>query len=197
MQNLVPIQISKCTLSKVGAEFEESLTLGEWLNIGEQLRAVESCHLFLLGDWINFGATKYGEKYKQALKISGYDEGYLRNVVHTCASVEMSRRRDKLKFGHHFEVAKFSGTDQSWWLEKAESENWSVMDLRQAIRKKNQTEDRATPGESVRSFAGIVTEAQRWIAQLEKERPLDTWAPVERANTKAQLEPLVEFYGRL
>ena len=34
---------------------------------------------FWIGDWLNYGERKWGEKYKEALEKTGYDYQTLRN----------------------------------------------------------------------------------------------------------------------
>jgi hypothetical protein len=46
----------------------------------------------------------------------------------------LSRRRDKLSFGHHAEVAALSDPEQNYWLRKAEEESWSRNRLRREVR---------------------------------------------------------------
>jgi len=56
--------------------------------------------------------AKWGGKYEEAVRETGYDEGTLRNSASVCRRVEMSRRRDKLSFAHHAEVAKLPAEEQ-------------------------------------------------------------------------------------
>lgn len=194
---LVPIQIDKCRLTPTGATFDDGLTMPEWLAIGKKLKIVETCHQFLLGDWLNFGKASYGEKYSLALEMTDYDYQSLRDCVWVCGSVELSRRKDSLSFSHHKEVAGEKPNDQELWLARAESNKWSVMDLREAIRDSKAKKQPKDQGNKANAFAAIITQAQRWISELEQSNPIDTWLPIERQNTKAQLKPLVDFYERL
>lgn len=46
----------------------------------------------------------------------------------------MSRRRDRLSFGHHAEVTALSEPEQDFWLRKAEKLTWTVKQLRLKVR---------------------------------------------------------------
>jgi len=58
-----------------------------------------------LGDWLNYGERQYGEMYSQAIEEVNLDYGTLRNFKYVSSRIELSRRRDKLSWFHHREVA--------------------------------------------------------------------------------------------
>ena len=85
-----------------------------------------------VGDFYN--ATK---KYGRAIEMahdSGLEQKTVWNAGTVMASVEPSRRREGLSFGHEAEVARFEPALQEEWLEKADRHGWSVKKLRVAIR---------------------------------------------------------------
>jgi N6-adenosine-specific RNA methylase IME4 len=49
--------------------------------------------------------------------------------------VETSRRREVLSWSHHKEVAALEPAEQDAWLDRAEAEGWTRMDLRSAIKR--------------------------------------------------------------
>ena len=49
----------------------------EWVLAGHRLGAISRASQWWIGDWLNYGAQTWGEKYVQAAKISGYDVGGL------------------------------------------------------------------------------------------------------------------------
>ena len=87
-----------------------------------------------LADWLRFGNAAYGERYGPAARITGYDKQSLMNRVYVASRVEPSRRRAKLSWSHHAEVAAFEPADQDDWLDRAERDQLSVRCLREAIR---------------------------------------------------------------
>jgi hypothetical protein len=87
-----------------------------------------------IGDWLRFGNAAYGERYRPATRITGYDRQTLMNLVYVASRIEPERRRERLSWSHHSEVAAFEPADQDGWLDRAERDRLSVRCLREAIR---------------------------------------------------------------
>lgn len=108
----------------------------QWIDIGRQLKSAEQQIQWLIGDWINYGQAKYGEKYAEAVELLGISRGTARNYASVAARVQLSRRRDKLSFSHHAEVAVIDDVErQQDLLERAEREQLPVKALRREIKK--------------------------------------------------------------
>ena len=88
-----------------GYVFREDLTYSEWEEIGLSLQMMGKAIQWWIGDWINFGERRYGESYAQAIEVTGYAYGSLRNAAWVASEIELSRRRDNLSWSHHNEVA--------------------------------------------------------------------------------------------
>lgn len=146
MSELLPITIPKCVLSRRGAQFLEKLTLPEWREVGRSLNAVDSCYKFLLGDWLNYGASQYGEMYEEACKETGLDYSTLVHYKSVCLSIEFGRRRPNLSYSHHREVSELQPKEQDNWLELADLGNWSVMTLRSKLRSEGKAKDNGDDG---------------------------------------------------
>ena len=112
---------------------KETLHLGEWAEQGRRLGMIGRGVGWWIGDWLNYGNAKYGEKYTRAAKLTGYDHQTLRNMVYVASRFEPSRRRDVLSWTHHAEVAALSDEEQELWLDRAERERLSVRSLREEI----------------------------------------------------------------
>ena len=106
----------------------------EWLVVGRRLGGVSRCNQWWLGDWVRYGAEKWGEKYTQAAKITGYDPRSLANMASVAAAFDSSRRRDDLTWSHHVAVAGLPEPEQETWLDRAAAEGLSVADLRTELR---------------------------------------------------------------
>jgi len=104
------------------------------------------------GDWLLYGEQKYGEKYSQAVDVSGYELSTLRNSRWVCGRVPPERRRENLCFGHHQLVASMDPDEQVRWLDAAVLEKWSVNDLRKAIGAEKQQEGWQPPEDPLDSF---------------------------------------------
>jgi N6-adenosine-specific RNA methylase IME4 len=109
-----------------------NLQYEDWERVGEYLQATERSTMWWLGDWWAFGEHKYGELATQATDEYSYQT--LRNAGWVARQIEMSRRRDKLSFSHHAEVAALERKDQDSLLDKAEAEGWNRNELRRAVR---------------------------------------------------------------
>ena len=57
--------------------------------------------MWWLGDWLNFGESRYGETYSQALDATGYEYATLRQAKWAASRYEMSMRIDNLSWTHH------------------------------------------------------------------------------------------------
>lgn len=131
------------SITKVGAIFPANMSYEEWEACGKNMRGARESLKFYLGDWILFGEAAYGERYSQALDVSDYDYDYLRKIVYVCRNVPLLRRRNNLSFYHHYEVASLTGDEQEAWLSTAEENNWSIRQLREAIKiPKKEDEDK-------------------------------------------------------
>jgi hypothetical protein len=110
------------------------MSFAEWVAHGRRLGVMGRGVGWWLGDWLRFGNTAYGERYGPAASMTGYDRQSLMNMVYVASRVEPSRRREKLSWSHHAEVAAFEPAEQDAWLDRAEGDQLSVRCLREAIR---------------------------------------------------------------
>jgi hypothetical protein len=108
-------------------------TLGypEWVAAGRRLGEFARGSQWWVGDWIRYGNARWGEKYLEAAKISGYDGKSLRNLAYVASRFDLSRRRDKLTWSHHAELAVLEPHEQDRWLDRAILDKLSVADLRE------------------------------------------------------------------
>jgi hypothetical protein len=111
------------------------LTLVEWVRQGQCLGTVSRASGWWIGDWTRYGNAKYGEKYEEAARITGYDVHTLMNMAYVASRFEISRRREKLSFSHHAELAALAPDDQERWLDRAEVGELSLRRLREELRR--------------------------------------------------------------
>ena len=118
-------------LSRGGLDLPDNLTFEQWAAIGSTLKNAQQSLMWDLGDWLLYGQNKkWGEKYDRAVEATGYDYGTLRNAKSVAKRFPLSRRRDKLTFAHHQEVASLADKDAERLLDEAEAEHLSRNDLR-------------------------------------------------------------------
>jgi hypothetical protein len=106
----------------------------QWAAVGRRLGGISRSNQWWLGDWLRYGTAKWGEKYVEASRITGYDVRSLTNMASLAACFEISRRRDNLSWSHHAVVAALDPDEQDRWLDMAAAERLSVADLRIELR---------------------------------------------------------------
>lgn len=111
-----------------------AMSFEQWVLHGRRLGAIGRGVGWWIGDWLRFGNARYGEKYVQASRITGYDIQTLMNMVYVASSVDPSRRRARLPWSHHAEVAPLPPEEQDYWLDRVEEDRLSVRDLRLFLR---------------------------------------------------------------
>lgn len=121
-------------LSGLGLQLPGQLPFERWLGIGRQLSAACTSVGWCLGDWLVFGERAYAGRYRQAIEQTSLDYQTLRNYAWVAKRFALSRRRDRLSFGHHAEVAALAEPEQDFWLRKAEQHQWPVKRLRREVR---------------------------------------------------------------
>lgn len=112
----------------------QELDFADWAKFGRRLGTIGRGVGWWIGDWLNYGESKYGEHYKRAAQITGYGVQSLRNMAYVAAHVEISRRRENLSFSHHAEVAALPAGEQEDWLDRAAADELSVQSLREELR---------------------------------------------------------------
>ena len=145
------------TVTPIAWEPPKDIDVRDWVQIGQRLGATTRCSQWWLGDWIRYGTARWGEKYREASRITGYDIQSLRNIACVSGSIDISRRRDDLSWSHHAEVSSLDPDEQDRWLALAAGEKMSVADLRielRAARRSRSGSTRALP--SGKPGAGLV-----------------------------------------
>ena len=122
----------------------KDIDVHKWVRAGQRLGAMTRCSQWWLGDWVRYGTVRWGEKYKEASRITGYDIQSLRNIAYVAGRVEVSRRRDNLTWSHHAEVSALDPEEQDRWLDLAEAEKMSVSDLRIELRSARRADKRSS-----------------------------------------------------
>jgi hypothetical protein len=121
----------------------ENIDVRDWVRAGKRLGAMTRCSQWWLGDWVRYGTGRWGQKYRAAARISGYDVKTLRNFAYVAEQIDVSRRRDTLTWSHHAEVCGLDPPEQDRWLDLASSQGMSVADLRVALRSARREKDPA------------------------------------------------------
>lgn len=110
---MTQLTIGTFTITETGLTVNGNPTYEEWQAFGETLRFLERTIQFTIGDWLNYGEKRWGEKYAQAVEETAYSAGTLRNFASVAATFDLSSRDDKLKFAHYSSVMALRNPDGS------------------------------------------------------------------------------------
>lgn len=125
---------SASAVSKVAWIPQGEMGHAEWIVAGRRLGAIGRCSQWWIGDWIRYGTARWGEKYAEAARVTGYDVASLRNMAWVASRFSSSLRSDELTWSHHVLLAPLEPEEQSRWLEHAREKRFSVADLRLELR---------------------------------------------------------------
>jgi hypothetical protein len=110
------------------------LDRAKWLASGRRLGSIGRGSRWWLGDWILYGTSRWGEHYKEAARITGFDAVRLREMGRIADRFDLSMRRDKLTWDHHVLLAPLEPEQRRYWLERVEEDRLTIADLRLELR---------------------------------------------------------------
>lgn len=145
-------------ISKVAWVPPSGLDQAEWLSAGRRLGAIGRCSQWWIGDWIRYGTARWGEKYAEAARVTGYDVASLRNMAWVAAQFDLSLRSDKLTWSHHVLLAPLDPDEQRRWLAHAQDQRLSVADLRTELRRTTRAEAKALESSTAEAGSGTRNE---------------------------------------
>lgn len=140
---------SSSSLSKIAWVPQRDLGHSDWLATGRRLGAIGRCSQWWIGDWVRYGTARWGEKYAEAARVTGYDVASLRNMAWVASRFDLSLRNDKLTWSHHVLLAPLDTEAQREWLRRAGEERLSVADLRLELRALRSGERKASESAAV------------------------------------------------
>jgi len=127
-------QRRRSSINAVAWAATEDIGYRDWVFEGRRIGAMGRGSAWWVGDWLLYGTARWGERYAEAVKITGYDVKSLRNMRYVASRFEMSLRRDILSWSHHALLAAFDSDEQKHWLDRAVADKLSVDDLRIELR---------------------------------------------------------------
>lgn len=123
------VQQGRVIFHPKGLTFVGNITYEEWSAIGAVLQFINDNISFWVGDWLNYGSHRYGEKYTQAIEETPFSEGTLRNICWVAGRVPTEVRRPELSFRHHQVVAPLEPEQQKRLLALAVEHKLSTREL--------------------------------------------------------------------
>jgi hypothetical protein len=122
-------------MNRVGLEIPAGLKYEDWARTGRQLSGIVDSSAWWLGDWLVFGKANYADRYQVAIAHAGLRYQTLRNYAWVSRRFTADRRRARLSFRHHAEVASLRPEEQERFLDLAEREQWTTKSLRNALQR--------------------------------------------------------------
>jgi hypothetical protein len=163
-------------ITRVGLDIPAGLSFDRWERAGYQLSGIADSSAWCLGDWLIYGKAHYVDRYKLAVNAVGLDYQTLRNYAWVARRFDIGRRRDRLSFQHHAEVAALAVEDQEKWLDRAVESLWSVKHLRAQLKGERHEERGRGPGLLLPRIEVARARFQRWQAAAENSgADLDHW----------------------
>jgi hypothetical protein len=203
--NSLPIlsnQNTKYSISRAGLDIKDELTFEEWQSLGNELVPAAKSIAFIVGDWINYGETRYGEKYHEALRMTGLAYETLRQYSYVASRIKLWSRNHNLDWTHHKVIAKCKDPEeQKHWLDMADENGLSVARLRKSMnfgRLATEEEMQKDPTDrGVVTHLALINRLLRWWKQTTADDPVDQWDEEQRENVKKDFGRLIEIYEAL
>lgn len=200
--NTLAIQDPKFSITPTGIEFHQELSFDEWDALGTKLGPLGRSIGFIIGDWINFGDGRYGEKYEEALARTGIPYQTLANYSYVARRVEFSCRQENLGFEHHAVVAKLKTEEEKrHWLDMAEKHDLSVRRLRKSINFGRLATEEEVQGDPTDrgyvTYLALLNRLRRWWKRETGKAPVDEWDEERREGLKKDFKLILEIYEAL
>ncbi len=192
------------SIDRTGIKFHRELTFDEWKALGMEISPIANSIGFIVGDWCNYGAARYGERYADAMMATGLAYETIRKFAGVARCVESGIRNPNLDFTHHVVVAKVKDPEeQRRWLDLADKDAMSVKRLRKSINagrhlspdEANSDEDPSDSGQT--TYLSILNDLRRWIKRETDNGPVRKWGKARRAALKQDFQFVVDFHGLL
>jgi len=147
--------------------FGVSMSYETWEAIGHQLIASTKAMPWWIGDWLNYGEKTYGERYAQAIEMTGLSYQHLSDLKWVANAVPPSERSENLSWTHHRAVAHLTKVKRSELLARAESEKLSSADLKRIAPKARGPKEKAEPARVFLLLFRATAPTQQWYAERE------------------------------
>jgi hypothetical protein len=172
-------------LMRVGLLIDGQPTYEQWEAAGKMLAHMSGAVHWWVGDWLNYGEGQFPDQYTQAADLTGLHYQTLRDAKWVAGAIPVSRRRDKLSFAHHKEVAALAPQAQDAFLEHAEAEGWNRSDLRDRVKEVKVPDQQPPAFDSAAEAEAI----RGWLAERRAAWPED-WRGRFVAVVRTELERL-------
>lgn len=171
-----PLAARRWRVSRSALYIQHGLDYEDWVRVGHQVAVVADSAAWWIGDWLIYGRQAYGRRYKAAIASTGLDYQTLRNYAWVASRFPVSRRRDRLSFGHYAELASLSDAAQDAWLSRCVTEGWTRSELRRRIRLERKCDSDRPEAVTPIPLSVAPQRHQRWAsAAAVAGKPLEEW----------------------
>jgi hypothetical protein len=152
------------SISETGLAVVKELSFDQWSSLMGTLSRMDTAFQFAIGDALLYGESRYGERYSQAVDVTGQSYQSLANYVWVSKAVDKDRRIAGLSWTHHRVVAKLDPEKQTELLTLAKKNDWTITTLMEEVRgeplPKNNLEQVSVPkGMSVSEANAVLHQA--------------------------------------
>ena len=134
MSEIVLRETDRVRPAATGLELAPDLTEQEWADLCRTVGQAGRAVMWWVGDLAMAGADRWGRKYNDIEEFLGMSNDTIRDAVWVARTFDLSRRRDKLPWSHHRDVASLGPFEADTLLINAEDDGWNRKKLRSAIR---------------------------------------------------------------
>jgi len=154
-----------------------------WRDVGAKVGSLNDATAWWIGDWLAYVVKAFPDRYRTAIEVTGFEYQTLRNYAWVAGRFPPRRRRPRLSFGHHAEVAALEEVDQETWLMRSTINAWTRAQLRRQLRAA-----RLAPHAEIASSTSSSVALALRVEELRHAR----W----RAAASAGGQPLAEWIAR-
>jgi len=173
-------------VSDVGITFSADIDFDQWYRLMMTLQRLETAFQFGIGDVLNYGSIKYGEKYSQAMSATGYAYQSLANWAWVSKSIPIENRMSGLSWTHHRIAASLPVDQQVGALSMAMRDDMSVGQFKDEV--KGVSEHKEIPTKSVAIPAGWTVDDVNKALELISTSPIPIADVYEAGLTKLSEE---------
>ncbi len=122
-------------VTPTGLELPKKLAFEVWSGLAPVLGHLGRLTPWIIGDWLSFGESRYGEKYAQAVELTGYSRDTLRNFQWIAEQYAPEDRWiEQLSIYHHQVVAKLPPGKRAEILAEAAESELTIKQTRELAR---------------------------------------------------------------
>lgn len=149
-------------LTPTGLEAVGAPSFEDWKACGTALVKAEKAVQWAIGDWLNYGEKRYGEKYKEAQQVTGLGYQALRDIKWVAATYELSSRKDSVSFTAHKHLASAPSEDRQELLERAAVERLSTREIRDLVKRDVPRDAEPQPTQTTDGLRALVTQGRKF-----------------------------------